>query len=126
MSKKIVGAEALPPGIKQLSGEKQRNANLEAAFNTERLQKLGTSILIQEPSAQLVAFRRWLNHPANADLAAVAASRITIQAVLITLAAELNYTLNSAASTADVDRIMGDLATLLQRRAGSIGHTYLT
>lgn len=115
---KVLGPDALPRNLDALSGEKQRAAHLEAAFNRERLQKLGTSILIQEPSAELVAFRTWLNHPANSDLATIAASRITIQAVLITLAAQLDYTLNSAATNADVDRIMGDIATLLRRRAG--------
>ena len=114
---KILGPDGLPVNINQLSPEKQREENRKVAISQERLQNLGTAILIQEPSEQLVAFRQWLNHPANSDIQAIAAERITMNAVLSTVAAHLGYDIHSAATNSDVHRILGDLATRLQKRA---------
>ena len=118
MSKLITGVDALPSYANNLSGEKQRMLNRDAAFDTSRLQNLGTTILIQEPPPALVAFRKWLNHPANKDIADVAHTRVSMNAILTTVAAMVDYEIHSAATVADATRILGELASKLQKRAG--------
>lgn len=112
-----VGADAIPDYVEGLSGEKQRTWAEKAAFSTKRLQRLGTTILIQEPAPALIAFRKWLNHPANKDIAEVAHTRHSVTAIIVTVAAMVDYTIHSAATDTDAERIMGDLASKLQSRA---------
>jgi len=117
--KKLLGDVALPKNIKEMSAESQRRHHREAAISTERLNNVGAAALIQEPGEALIAFRTWLNHPANGDIQKAAAERITMNAVLQTVAAHVGYEILSAGTNNDVDRILGDLATRLQRRASS-------
>ena len=105
------------------SDEKARDSALADAFDNFYLRKVGTNIIIAEPSPALVAFRTALNHPGNKDIADVAMTRTTFSGIMHTVAALLDYTVLGPATNQNVERILGQMAEMLRVRTALVINT---